>query len=123
MLGPKMNTKKNDLHEKEKTANDDEVVSKNSITDDDKILETTAPVNSDNENDDSNDANENNDDLKEAEMEEDPEPATTIVENNSIEKESGTGVRKSARKRVQRMVIEADDIGDCDNENDPDYRN
>ena len=26
-------------------------------------------------------------------------------------------------RRVQRMVIEADDIGDCDNENDPDYRN
>ena len=25
-------------------------------------------------------------------------------------------------KRVQRMVIETDDIGDCDNENDPDYR-
>ena len=98
-------------------------ISKNSITEDDKILAITAPVNSDNENDDSNDANENSDDIKEAEMEEDPEPATTIVEDNSIEKEPGTGVRKSARKRAQRMVIEADDIGDCDNENDPDYRN
>ena len=108
--------------QKEKTTDDDKI-SKNNIADDDKILATTDPANSDNENDDSNDANENNDDIKEAEMEEDPEPAATIVENNSIEKESGTGVRKSTRKRVQRMVIEADDIGDCDTENDPDYRN
>ena len=122
MLGPKMITKKNDLHEKEKTADDDEI-SKNSITDDDKISATTAPVNSDNANVDSNDANENSNDIKEAEIEEDLESATIIVEDDGIGKESGTGARKSARKRVQRMVIEADDIGDCDNENDPDYRN
>ena len=122
MLGPKMITKRNDLHEKEKTADDDEI-SKNSISDDDKISATTAPVNSDNENDDSNDAIENSNDIKKVETEEDLESSTIIVEDNGIEKESGTGARKSARKRVQRMVIEADDIGDCDNENDPDYRN
>ena len=31
-------------------------------------------------------------------------------------------VRRSSRKRVQRMAIESDEIGDCDNENDPDYK-
>ena len=25
-------------------------------------------------------------------------------------------------KRIQRMTIESDEIGDCDNENDPDYK-
>ena len=131
MLGPKMITKKDDLHEKERTTDDDKI-SKNNIADDDKILATTDPVNSDNENDDSNDANENNDDIKEAEMEEDPEPERVtardddiekgIARDDDIEKESGTEVRKSTRKRVQRMIIEADDIGDCDTKNDPDYR-
>ena len=82
-----MITKKDDLHEKEKT-NDDDKISKNNIADDDKILATTDPANSDNENDDSNDANENNDDIKKAEMEEDPEPAVAIVGDNNIEKES-----------------------------------
>ena len=56
-------------------------------------------------------------------MEEDPEPEIAIAGDDDIEKESGTEVRKSTRKRVQRMVIEADDIGDCDTKNDPDYRN
>ena len=75
-------------------------------------------------------------------MEEDPEPkiVTTrdvdvkktiardddvekpTARDDNIEKESGTEVRKSTRKRVQRMIIEADDIGDCDTTNDPDYR-
>ena len=31
-------------------------------------------------------------------------------------------VRRSSRKRIQRMAIESDEIGDCDNENDPDYK-
>ena len=121
MLGPKaMITKKNELHEKEKTSDDDEI-NKNNITDDDNTSTTTAPVNS-------NDATEDSDDMianatKEAEIEEDPEPATIVIEDDDTEKEPDTGARKSARKRVQRMVIEADDIGDCDNENDPDYRN
>ena len=30
-------------------------------------------------------------------------------------------VRRSERKKIQRMTIEADDIGDCDTDNDPDY--
>ena len=29
--------------------------------------------------------------------------------------------RKSSRKRKQRMMIKNDEIGDCDDENDPDY--
>ena len=55
-------------------------------------------------------------------MEEDPESATIVVENEDTDKTPNTGIRKSTRKRVQRMVIETDDIGDCDNKNDPDYR-
>ena len=31
-------------------------------------------------------------------------------------------VRRSSSKRIQRMAIESDEIGDCDNENDPDYK-
>ena len=121
MLGPKaMITKKNELHEKGKTSNDDGI-NENNITDDGNTSTTTAPVNS-------NDSTEANDDMtasatEEAETEKDPEPATIVIEDDDTEKEPGTGARKSARKRVQRMVIEADDIGDCDNENDPDYRN
>ena len=40
---------------------------------------------------------------------------------NTGKNEPGNGVRRSARKKVQRITIEADDIGDCDTENDPDY--
>ena len=29
--------------------------------------------------------------------------------------------RKSSRKRKQRMTIKNDEIGDCDDEKDPDY--
>ena len=43
------------------------------------------------------------------------------VRDNNNKSESGDGVRRSVRNRVQRMTIEADDIGDCDTENDPDY--
>ena len=32
-----------------------------------------------------------------------------------------TNVRKSSRIRKQRMIINDDEIGDCDDENDPDY--
>ena len=56
-------------------------------------------------------------------MEGDPEPAIAVVGYDYIEKESSTEVRKSTRKRVQCMLIEADDLGDCDTKNDPDYRN
>ena len=41
-------------------------------------------------------------------------------ENNTKEG-SGNEVRRSERKKIQRMTIEADDIGDCDTDNDPDY--
>ena len=40
---------------------------------------------------------------------------------NTGKNESGNGVRRSARKKIQRITIEADDIGDCDTDNDPDY--
>ena len=122
MLGSRVTTKKDELHEKEKVTNDDEM-SEDNIANDDKVLEITEPDNSNGKNDDSTNASENNDDIKEAEMEEDPEPEIVIAGDDDIEKESGTEVRKSTRKRVQRMIIEADDIGDCDTKNDPDYRN
>ena len=32
-----------------------------------------------------------------------------------------TGVRKSSRIQKRRMIITDDEIGDCDDENDPDY--
>ena len=37
------------------------------------------------------------------------------------EKGPGNEVRRSERKKIQRITIEADDIGDCDTDNDPDY--
>ena len=120
MLSPKtMCTKKNGLDEKENTPDDDDEINKSD--DDDNTSPTTAPVNS-------NDETKNPDDIiasetKETEVEEDPEPATIVVENEDTDKTPDTGIRKSTRKRIQRMVIETDDIGDCDNENDPDYRN
>ena len=33
-----------------------------------------------------------------------------------------TKARRSSRKRKQRLTIETDEIGDCDDENDPDYK-
>ena len=119
MLGSRLATKKDESHEKEKVANDDEI-SEDNITNDDKALEVTKPETSNIDSDDSINAVEKDDDIKEAE--EDPEPGIVIDENDDVEKESGTEVRKSTRKRVQRMIIEADDIGDCDTKNDPDYR-
>ena len=40
---------------------------------------------------------------------------------NNAKKGSGNEVRRSERKKIQRITIEADDIGDCDTDNDPDY--
>ena len=119
MLGSRVTTKKDESHEKEKVTNDDEI-SKDNITNDDKALEVTEPDTSNIDSDDSINTVEKDDDDKEAE--EDPEPGIVIDKDDDIEKESGTEVRKSTRKRVQRMIIEADDIGDCDTTNDPDYR-
>ena len=39
--------------------------------------------------------------------------------NNMADEE--TNVRKSSRVRKQRMIINDDEIGDCDDEKDPDY--
>ena len=33
-----------------------------------------------------------------------------------------TNARRSSRKRKQRLTIKNDEIGDCDDENDPDYK-
>ena len=121
MLGPKaMITKKNELHQKEKASNDDGI-NENNTADDDTMTTTTAPVNS-------NELTEANDDMttsetEEPETKEDPEPVTVVNENDDTKEEPNTKARRSVRKRVQRMVIETDDIGDCDNENDPDYKN
>ena len=41
-------------------------------------------------------------------------------ETNNMADEK-TNVRKSSRARKQRMIINDDEIGDCDDENDPDY--
>ena len=119
MLGSRLAAKKDESCEKKKIANDDEI-SKDNIMNDDKALEITNPETSNTDNDDSINTIEKDDDNKEAE--EDPEPRTVIDENDDGENRSGTEVRKSTRKRVQRMIIEADDIGDCDTKNDPDYR-
>ena len=66
---------------------------------------------------------------------EDPEPTAidhTDDGTNNINDDENTDaneianeenkVRRSSRKRIQRMAIESDEIGDCDNENDPDYK-
>ena len=66
---------------------------------------------------------------------EDPEPATVVHvddDTNNINDDENTDanerankenkMRRSSRKRIQRMTIESDEIGDCDNENDPDYK-
>ena len=50
-----------------------------------------------------------------------------IVEVNNDTSNTGnmvdenTNVRRSSRPRKQRMIIDEEEIGDCDDENDPDY--
>ena len=61
-------------------------------------------------------------DAKDSETSEDPEPATVVNKNDDTNEKINDKARRSSRKRVQRMIIETDDIGDCDNKNDPDYR-
>ena len=106
MLGSRTpNTKKSEKEEqqKEKIPNDDEIV---------EVSENMATNNG-----------------------EDPEPATVVhVDDgtNNINDDENTDanerankenkMRRSSRKRIQRMTIESDEIGDCDNENDPDYK-
>ena len=119
MLGSRLTAKKDESCEKKKIANDDEI-SKDNIMNVDEALEITNPETSNTHNDDSINTIEKDDDNEEAD--EDLEPRTAIDENDEGESRSGTEVRKSTRKRVQRMTIEADDIGDCDTKDDPDYR-
>ena len=45
-----------------------------------------------------------------------------MIEYNDIENEPRIEVRRSHRKRNQRINIQPDEIGDCDDENDTDYK-
>ena len=61
------------------------------------------------------DVTENND----SEMQEEirtNDPVEDITENEEV------NVRKSTRIKKNRMVITEDEIGDCDDENEPDYK-
>ena len=106
MLGSRTpNTKKNEKEEqqKEKIPNDDEIieVSENMATNNGEDPEPAAVVHVDDGTNNIND-DENTD------------------ANERANKENK--MRRSSRKRIQRMTIESDEIGDCDNENDPDYK-
>ena len=114
-----MTAKKDESCEREKIANDDEI-SKDNIMNVDEAPEITNPETSDAHNDDIINTIEKDDNNKEAD--EDHEPRTITDENDEDKDRPGIEVRKSTRKRVQRMTIEADDIGDCDTNDDPDYR-
>ena len=56
--------------------------------------------------------------------EDEPKVANRTIDkkNKGIENKTGAEVRKSQRIRKQRMVIHPDQIGDCDDTQDPDYR-
>ena len=94
------NTKKDD-DDNDGDGNDDDAleIEDNSTKDDNKNAEEDARI----VDDKKNDVQEEN------------------AKDNDGKNEPGNGVRRSARKKVQRITIEADDIGDCDTENDPDY--
>ena len=49
------------------------------------------------------------------------EEAKISNHEEEINKNEGIGVRKSSRIQKKRMVITEDEIGDCDDKNDPDY--
>ena len=73
----------------------------------------------DTENDKKNEeSNEEND--KDLEVHEIDEVDNETGGNNSTEGDK-TDVRKSSRTRKQRMIINDEEIGDCDDKNDPDY--
>ena len=44
-----------------------------------------------------------------------------VNENDEDKEEHEIEVRRSNRKRIQRINIQPDEIGDCDDENDQDY--
>ena len=58
--------------------------------------------------------------IKNHEVHEIDETDNDTGETNNMADEK-TNVRKSSRSRKQRMIINDDEIGDCDDENDPDY--
>ena len=67
--------------------------------------------------------NENNDGQSKEEMIMDnPEDDNTAIEEKGIENEPIIEVRRSQRKRNQRMEIQPDQIGDCDDAKDIDYK-
>ena len=43
-------------------------------------------------------------------------------DGNSVQTEHIQGVRRSKREHKQRINISPDEIGDCDDENDQDYK-
>ena len=46
-----------------------------------------------------------------------------IIRVNTDDKGNGnTNVRRSSRPRKQRMEINVEDIGDCDDKDDPDFK-
>ena len=45
-----------------------------------------------------------------------------VNENDEAEDEPKIEVRRSNRKRCQRINIQPDEIGNCDDENDQDYK-
>ena len=49
------------------------------------------------------------------------EEAKISNHEDETNKNEETGVRKSSRIQKRRMIITDDEIGDCDDENDPDY--
>ena len=123
--------KKDELQQKKKTPNDDEngEVSENKATNNGGDPETTTvvPVDDNEMIEASENMDTNND--KDSEPDEDPEPATVVHKNddtngriNDENTDTMNKARRSSRKRIQRMTIESDDIGDCDTENDPDYK-
>ena len=62
----------------------------------------------------------------ESKREDNTEDGTNEVNDNesanSNETTNGEAkARRSSRNRKQRLTIENDEIGDCDDENDPDY--
>ena len=65
------------------------------------------------------DVNENNEESNNSEMQEEvrtDDPVEDATENEEV------NVRKSTRIKKNRMVITEDEIGDCDDEDDPDYK-
>ena len=120
MLSPRVTAKKDELCEKEKSTKDNEI-SKDGIVTIDEATESTNPELDGTHNNDVTNTIEEDDNSTEANK--DHEPETTANRDDEDKNRPGIEVRRSARKRVQRMTIEADDIGDCDTTDDPDYRN